>query len=97
MIEEPVVMQCDVCTSSIEVGIRALTKHKPNGGRVFFVVFTPAHRVFTRPMEDTLTHGYDAVKFIPKDDLPSDNAWDLVMYSTATGEAIVKWSHRPEY
>jgi hypothetical protein len=94
MIEEPVLLHYDVSLNSIEGGIVALRKHFPKG-RVFFIAFTSQHRVFSRPTDVSLAHGYDAVFFQPNDDLPNQCAWDLVMYDNKTGLPLARLQHRP--
>ena len=84
----------DICSSSIEDTIMNLFKHKPQNFRVFFVVFTPPWRIFERSYEIP-SQGHDGVFFVSKDDLPTPNAWDVVMYSCLTGEAVARRQNRP--
>ena len=88
-------IDCDVAMSSIEASLNLMKPHRPKG-RVFFVCFTPEWRIFSRELERYIHHGYDAVFFQPRENLPSPYAWDLVMYSSETGEATARVSQRPE-
>lgn len=88
MIELKPDIECDVCMSSVEMCIALLGGYRPKR-RVFFVVLTHEYRVFSRETERYSNQGYDAVFWQPSADLPTPYAWTVVMYDTATGEAIV--------
>lgn len=96
MIElEPPNVEVDVNTTAIEYNLSLLAPHRPKDVRVFYVVFTRPFRIYTRPFEETQKQGFDAVFFQPKVDLPSNYAWDCIMYSSETGEAIARQKNRP--
>jgi hypothetical protein len=92
----PAPVQADLALSSIELSVARLLKQyrKEEHGRVFFVVYTPEWRLYER---DCNRHpGYSALFFQPAEHLSNPYWWDIVMYSTSDGEAVVRLAWRPE-
>lgn len=96
MIElDPPPIQTDIASTSIEYCLARLSVHKPKEVRVFFIVFVKPYQIFEREYEKAMRHGFDRVFFVPKEELPNNDAWDIVMYSTETCRPIARQENRP--
>jgi hypothetical protein len=87
------VIPMDMTEASISYNVKQLLPHKD--GSVFFVVYTHPYQVFLGHYTHIQLIGFAPVFFVPKDNLPNDWAWDVVMYSSTTSEAIARMHNRP--
>lgn len=95
MIElEPTPIDLTLSLEAVEYEISLLRKHKDDT-MTFFVVFYPPYMVFARDWTQQKV-GALPVFFVPKDNLPNQDDWDLVMYSSLNGDAIARQANRPK-